>query len=820
MGKLQTDKPFREEDLLHKTAAELEEIYDQLLDQLPSRAPIYLPTERISLVDRILGVQHVRRIYRQDLDRVYRPRLRALREQYRDHKRCFLIGNGPSLNQTDLSALRNEVTFAVNGFFLKGQDLDWSPTFYVVEDHLVAEDRAHALKQLSGTTKFFPAYLGYVFEPSEDTIFYNHRPRKSYPHGFDFSLNADEITYTGCTVTFSLMQLAAYLGFREIYLIGVDASYQIPQDALSAKDYSVGVLDMQSDDPNHFNPDYFGKGYRWHDPQVDKMVEAYAEAKRTLEGTGQCIYNATVGGQLEVFERRDYHRLFPLARSPIDTAKQNQHIAESRYPRLLVIDMTASGNGTATGEVKAALFGGWPANRFLQVCRHDKQGLALRSLNDHGEYQSLPVQAAEARIAVDAFRPELILYRPVPKVPWLHAFAMETIRRSDRPLVTWLMDDWPRDLELSGAEEWPGLEPDLDELLQRSGLRLSICDAMSDAFHARYGVPFKAFANGINPIDWPPLRHHEGTGLLLRYSGGLAENMTLDSVLRIARAVETLAQQGNDIALEINTQPWWYKASGHLFRELKHTTVTTINRTPEEYRAWVSSADVTVIAYNHDPETARYVRYSMANKMPECLASGAVSFAHGPRGIATIDYLASTGAAVVVEAPSEDAITASLHALALNPGVRNNLARRARKIAFEQHNITDLRNELRSCLAQAAWFDENPSTAEIATDAAAAIAHPEGVREHSATSPAGGEPADGPSPASLRMANRLARDGSYRHALEQYVELWECTRDKSSPMLDSFSFNARYVARKLGLGSFLTMEELLESMKSGARKPG
>ena len=45
------------------------------------------------------------------------------------------------------------------------------------------------------------------------------------------------------------------------------------------------------------------------------MVEAYTEAKATLNGTGQTIYNSTIGGQLEVFERRAFDSIIPKALS-------------------------------------------------------------------------------------------------------------------------------------------------------------------------------------------------------------------------------------------------------------------------------------------------------------------------------------------------------------------------------------------------------------------------------------------------------------------------------------------------------------------------
>lgn len=787
---------YKESQLLSLTGAELEKIYDEILNDLPSRAPIYLPTERVGVVDRILGVQHVRQIYQHDMDAIYRPRLRALREKYQGSKRCFLVGNGPSLNQTDLSVLRDEVTFAVNGFFLKAQDLGWVPTFYVVEDHLVAEDRCSALKRLKGTTKLFPAYLGYVFEPAEDTIFYNHRPRNSYPHGFDFSLNADEITYTGCTVTFSLMQLAAFMGFEEIYLIGVDASYQIPEDMKTEKDYTTSVLDMQSDDPNHFHPDYFGKGYRWHDPQVDKMVEAYAEAKKALEGAGQTIYNATVGGKLDVFDRIEFNSLFDSALPAAQVTLHNIRKEREKFPRVLVMDMTPAGNGTATGELKAALFSAWPKDSFLQIGREGARGLALITKDDSGSFGSMGVTASGASARIDDFSPDLIVYRPVPRVSWLHKFAMTTIERLSAPLITWIVDDWPSDMESRDSSEAAGLLDDLNKLFQKSALRLSICDFMSKAFGARYGVSFTAFANGINPIDWPPLRHHEPGPVLVRYSGGLAENMTLQSILRIAKAVDMLASDGIDIRFEINTQSWWFKANRHLFQVFRNTTLTSVERRAEGYRDWLTEAHINIVAYNHGKETRRYVQYSMANKMPECLVSGAVTFVHGPRGVATVDYLAASKCAVVVEEPSELKVAYALRGLVFDIKRRNMLVRAARKFVIERHDINLIRERFRRKLVDVSQSSDQRCSTSVLTARMSFLAEKEKAKRASC----------------LRTANLLMQQGSYANAIAHYLSLWETNRVRSPIIADCCKFNAQYAARKIDRKMLLNLRNYDQSL--------
>jgi len=102
------------------------------------------------------------------------------------------------------------------------------------------------------------------------------------------------------------MQLAAYLGFTEIYLVGVDFSYAVPKSTEIVGDTYIS----NEDDPNHFHPAYFGKGKKWHDPKLDRVLRNFECAKATLEARGVKIFNATKGGALELFPRVHYDQVF------------------------------------------------------------------------------------------------------------------------------------------------------------------------------------------------------------------------------------------------------------------------------------------------------------------------------------------------------------------------------------------------------------------------------------------------------------------------------------------------------------------------------
>jgi len=222
-------------------------------------------------------------------------------------RRAFIIGNGPSLQSMDLAKLKDEITFGVNNIFYNFGQMGFKPTFYVVEDKLVAEDRAEEIKALAGMTKIFGTELQYCLGGSLETIWANViYDFRNYPGFPNFSKDAAQCLWVGGTVSYICMQLVYYMGFSEVYLVGFDHSYTIPKDAK----IEGNVITSVADDSNHFHPEYFGKGKRWHDPRTDRMEKAYIRAKEAFEQGGRKIYNATMGGKLEIFPRVDYWSLF------------------------------------------------------------------------------------------------------------------------------------------------------------------------------------------------------------------------------------------------------------------------------------------------------------------------------------------------------------------------------------------------------------------------------------------------------------------------------------------------------------------------------
>ena len=75
-------------------------------------------------------------------------------------QRAFIIGNGPSLKQTDLSKLKGEFTFGMNRFYLSYPELGFHSTYYVSINSLVIEQCAEDIRALP-----MPRFLSWRSHP-------------------------------------------------------------------------------------------------------------------------------------------------------------------------------------------------------------------------------------------------------------------------------------------------------------------------------------------------------------------------------------------------------------------------------------------------------------------------------------------------------------------------------------------------------------------------------------------------------------------------------------------------------------------------------
>lgn len=251
----------------------------------------------------------IRRLYGQYLASEDRQRLIRLKGAHQG-QRCFIIGNGPSLRADDLEKLKREFTFAANRIYEVFPETGWRPTVYSVVDMDFLNREAERIRRVPCTHMLLPfradrwrrrwadgraiwIWNGPARFDAGDTAPWADRSAR-IPD--DLSLGFSE----GRTVTFTAIQMALYMGFQEIYLLGVDFSYS----RVIGESGEIRTVDGVTD---YFNHKTYDTTLQYDVP----VRHAYEAARAHCDAHGVRIRNATRGGKLEVFERVDFDSLFP-----------------------------------------------------------------------------------------------------------------------------------------------------------------------------------------------------------------------------------------------------------------------------------------------------------------------------------------------------------------------------------------------------------------------------------------------------------------------------------------------------------------------------
>ncbi len=227
-------------------------------------------------------------------------RITALRNIHKG-KRAFIIGTGPSLKISDLDKLKNEITFAFNRIYLAFNMTHFRPRYYLVFDSLVIEQSYKEINKLEGFFKIYPKDKSKL-AIDKKTIILNPWEEKSS----SFSTNLLSYVFIVETVTTVALQLAFYMGIKEIFLLGMDFDYNSlnkQQNKTKRAVTSDGTVD-------HFLPNYRKKGDIWNLPDLDTMKKEFLTVKSIFKQDSRTIYNATRGGKLEIFPRVEFDSLF------------------------------------------------------------------------------------------------------------------------------------------------------------------------------------------------------------------------------------------------------------------------------------------------------------------------------------------------------------------------------------------------------------------------------------------------------------------------------------------------------------------------------
>ena len=227
---------------------------------------------------------------------------------------CFTHSYGGSLK------IIGNITFACNSIYAIYENTKWRPTYYCSSDtigmrYMMSDE---IIKKFAKQYKAFFTGLPhfYLVNPIKDrlgnVVFFKTETNEYNQGVAQFSNDASERLYFAGSITYYMIQLAVYMGFSEIYLLGIDFTFSNERHL----DGSITHNEVQ----NHFDladrenkklsksiANMVGVDYL---ADTDEQLCGYRAARKYADEHGIHIYNATRGGKLEVFDRVDFDSLF------------------------------------------------------------------------------------------------------------------------------------------------------------------------------------------------------------------------------------------------------------------------------------------------------------------------------------------------------------------------------------------------------------------------------------------------------------------------------------------------------------------------------
>ncbi len=234
-------------------------------------------------------------------------RLRKFKDIHKGEK-CILLCNGPSLNQVDFSRIDKSrfVLFGLNKIYLGFERLGIQPRYIAAVNRKVVQQSKDQFNELP-ITKFISMYAaGYWIRESPYTYLLNTTSLPKFPRRF--SEDICEYIHEGRTVTHVALQIIYYMGFSEVYIVGMDHRFS---QHVVGKENQASVL--HGEDKDHFDPAYFGHGQTWDLPDLVNSEISYRAALDVYRAHDRNIFDCTIDGACTIFPRLDIESIYAPA---------------------------------------------------------------------------------------------------------------------------------------------------------------------------------------------------------------------------------------------------------------------------------------------------------------------------------------------------------------------------------------------------------------------------------------------------------------------------------------------------------------------------
>ena len=238
--------------------------------------------------------------------------------------RCFILGNGPSLQEFDLSLLENEITFSVNQLARRDDFAKLRSNY-----HFWADERFFDLREdRPGDMELLDVMKNTGCYNSKITVFYKIAARKMisqyhlddfmtiryyddcvFPRNMYLSHNVDftQLVPRFSSVVHYAICMAVYMGFSEIYLLGCDCSgfVTIGETKLKNAEAFQYTYEISENEKKRMERVFKNISVRDELASYVFLFDTYEDLRYHCEKRNVHLYNATPNSLLDTLEKVD-----------------------------------------------------------------------------------------------------------------------------------------------------------------------------------------------------------------------------------------------------------------------------------------------------------------------------------------------------------------------------------------------------------------------------------------------------------------------------------------------------------------------------------
>lgn len=218
-----------------------------------------------------------------------------LLDQFKE-KDVLVVGNGPSINKTELSKI-DIISIGMNKINLLFHRTTWRPSIITCVNSIVLWQNRKFYNKTDIILVLPPRALYLGIKKRKNVIITKIYNSVAFRNDID-----NGIAFCGSTVTYTALQIAAYLLPKSINIVGVDHYF---------KNYTgrSAIVKYKGEDSDHFDPKYFQNSI-WGLPDLDGSELAYSLAKTYFDDNKIPIVDYTIGGKCKVFIKGEISKLY------------------------------------------------------------------------------------------------------------------------------------------------------------------------------------------------------------------------------------------------------------------------------------------------------------------------------------------------------------------------------------------------------------------------------------------------------------------------------------------------------------------------------